>query len=218
VLVSADESPPVPPLADWLSLFDALLGAPDARALAAVAETRAAEMLGAAICRVLAREERGLRLVDGSGRSAGFYVPIEATFPACQVARTGEPLFISTREEMSRLCPHVALVPEAVEGWAVVPAPGLDGVPAIFTAGFSAQRIFGAEERERIQSVARQFGAAFERLALRREAGERSRLAFGAAAPPIADTAPSEAPCPPVAEADRPQAPGGRPPLRGAPP
>ncbi len=181
-----------------LAVTGALVAAATPEEVARVVVERAAAALGASRGAVAFRGDGPdgpgtmLELVASFGYSVGATaayqrVPLAAAFPLSDVARTGEPILLSTVEERRASYPH--LVRLSAEngggGMAAVPllAPGLGGVPQVVGAlglNFDDARAFAPEDRVFMVALAHQCGQAVERARL--YAAERATRAEAEAA------------------------------------
>jgi signal transduction histidine kinase len=105
-------------------------------------------------------------------------VPLTAPLPGCDVARTGEPIFLADRDEMLRRYPHLADVARRSgrQAHAILPLRVQDTVYGIITFGFAGPRAFTAADRAALTTVARQCALVVERDRLRARASAAQEL------------------------------------------
>ncbi len=111
-------------------------------------------------------------------------VPLAASTPMSDVARTGKPMIFETRQEMLARYPDVSPEPLRHGSWVIVPITvGGAGIGSA-TFSFESQRTFSEDDRELLTAMSNQASLAFERSRLH-EAHQRSeeqlRLALSAA-------------------------------------
>jgi signal transduction histidine kinase len=158
-----------------LALADALAAATTVDEVAAASVRHAPLVLGATgiIVARLQDDDTHLAIVDVSDlpdrlRAEWNVVPIDAVAPLADVARTGEPLFLPSREAWSAYYPD--LLPTLVETGhhanAIAPLIGHGRVIGVLGAAFDCQRAFESAERALMLTVASQCGQAFERARL----------------------------------------------------
>jgi GAF domain-containing protein len=113
-----------------------------------------------------------LELVHGLGLSDSFVqrfrtISSDAALPSAEAYRTGEPVWLGSREAIASRCPELAAFVEA-EGdhaWAALPLV-VDRSRGAIGLRFDAPRTFDAEERAFVVAVARQCAQALERARL----------------------------------------------------
>ena len=110
--------------------------------------------------------------------------PMSSDVPLADVARTGEPLFLASRDEWFARYPAMQEVVEAVghHATAVAPLVVYGRVLGTIGAAFAAPRTFTEADRAMVMTIAQQCGQALERARLfaaeraaRREAEEANR-------------------------------------------
>ncbi len=143
------------------------------------------DVVSAAVSAVFALEREGgrLRLLATRGAdpevALGFAdLPLEAPFPACRAAASGEPVWLETLEEVHAAFPAVTALPDPSRRAAVVALPTRVGgeVVGSFVFTFHTARRFDDAERSFFLSVAEQCGVALDRARLlERERQARAR-------------------------------------------
>ena len=142
----------------------------------------AAAALGGAVRRATGASDVVVRAVEPSGHlrrvygegahwgAAGREVlhPRDGDHPAAVVARSGEPLWLGTEEEiLARFPDHAGLLEASgYRAGAAVPVRVGERTVAVFVALYPTVREFPAEEREFLLNLAAQSALAFERAAL----------------------------------------------------
>jgi PAS domain S-box-containing protein len=105
--------------------------------------------------------------------------PRDGDAPMSRVIRTGEPLFISSREERNELFPHLAESGGESHALAVVPLAIENRVIGAMALSFGQDMEFGLERREMKVTLARQAAQALDRARLyEAEQSLRRRMSF----------------------------------------
>ena len=105
--------------------------------------------------------------------------PLEEDVPMSRVVRTGEPLFIASREERNELFPHLAENGGEGHALAVLPLAIENRVIGAMALSFGEDMQFGLERREMKVTLARQAAQALERARLyEAEQALRRRMSF----------------------------------------
>jgi serine phosphatase RsbU (regulator of sigma subunit) len=174
-----------------LGLADDLAEAHSAAEVCDTVCRHAVEGLGAAACIVVTLEavER-LRVEASTGYPEEMVwptIPIDATIPVAQAARTGSPVWVSSAEELTARYPLVAEEMERLSFEAAAAVPVALGERMLGALGlhFGQRRIFEPEDRELVVAIAQQAAVSLERARLfeaergaRREA-ERATARLG---------------------------------------
>jgi PAS domain S-box-containing protein len=105
--------------------------------------------------------------------------PRDGDVPMSRVIRTGEPLFIASREERNELFPHLAENGGETHALAVVPLAIENRVIGAMALSFGQDMEFGLERREMKVTLARQAAQALDRARLyEAEQSLRRRMSF----------------------------------------
>jgi PAS domain S-box-containing protein len=105
--------------------------------------------------------------------------PVDADLPLAEAARTGRPLFFGSRRERDARYPQLSSRQEETYALAAVPLVGKDRTIGAFALSFGEDRVFSAEERSMLETIAHQSAQALERAQLReRELEARRELAL----------------------------------------
>jgi PAS domain S-box-containing protein len=105
--------------------------------------------------------------------------PRDEDVPMSRVIRTGEPLFIASREQRNELFPHLAENGGETHALAVVPLAIENRVIGAMALSFGQDMQFGPERREMKVTLARQAAQALERARLyEAEQSLRRRMSF----------------------------------------
>jgi K+-sensing histidine kinase KdpD len=106
-------------------------------------------------------------------------MPIEADLPHTEVARSGRPLFLSSRADRDKRYPPLAERHEESHALAALPLNGRSGTLGTIVLSFAENRAFASEERELLETIGRQCAQALERAQLlEKEAEARRELAL----------------------------------------
>ncbi|MGB2874145.1 MAG: ATP-binding protein [Gaiellaceae bacterium] len=109
--------------------------------------------------------------------------PVSADVPMSHVARTGEPLFISSRDERNELFPQLVGRGEDGHALAVLPLTIENRLLGVIGLSFGEDMVFSKERRQMKVTLARQAAQALERARLyEAERAARERLSFVAKA------------------------------------
>ena len=144
---------------------------------------RAAEARAGAIG-VLSPEGTTIELLALRGYRPGLleqwkHFPVEQDVPMSRVIRTGEPLFIASREERNALFPHLAGGGRESRALAVLPLAIENRVIGAMALSFGQDMHFAPERREMKVTLARQAAQALERARLyEAEQSLRRRMSF----------------------------------------
>jgi hypothetical protein len=148
------------------------------------------DLVGASVIAVLLLDQSRTRLC--MARSTGLppdveesfrEIPLDGEFIAARAARTNEPIWLRSYEEVLAQSPLLRAAPARVaEGWASVPLEGSGGVIGVVTIAFRERQPFPEALCNFIVSIARQSAQAIERARLfdrerreRREAEQTSQ-------------------------------------------
>jgi signal transduction histidine kinase len=105
--------------------------------------------------------------------------PLESDVPMSRVVKTGEPLFISSRDERNELFPNLADESRAGHALVVLPLVVKGRVIGAMALSFAEDVVFGEERREMKITLARQAAQALERSRLyEAERALRERMSF----------------------------------------
>jgi anti-anti-sigma factor len=143
---------------------------------------RLGEVLGASAASVYAVEpERGLRLVHATGYSPSLLsryqlMRFDENVPIAHVARTGQAVWISDRDEWARRWPHLLAAAEASGRHAAAALPLHSGGRTMGAIGlsFGTPRVFPPDERAFVLALVALAAPTFERAAA---ADERRQIA-----------------------------------------
>ena len=144
---------------------------------------RAAEARAGAIA-VLSEDGEKIELLALRGYPAPLLdhwkrFPLEEDVPMSRVVRTGEPLFIASRQERNELFPHIAGDGGESHALAVLPLAIENRVIGAMALSFGEDMQFGLERREMKVTLARQAAQALERARLyEAEQALRRRMSF----------------------------------------
>jgi PAS domain S-box-containing protein len=144
---------------------------------------RAAEARAGAIG-VLSEDGTTIELLAQSGYEESLLeewarFPVSAGLPMSHVVRTGEPLFLASKEERNELFPDLRGRGEEGHAVAVLPLVLEGEVLGVIGLSFSEDMTFSAERRQMKITLARQAALALERARLyEAERAARERLAF----------------------------------------
>ncbi|MDI5973747.1 SpoIIE family protein phosphatase [Streptomyces sp. SL13] len=99
------------------------------------------------------------------GSETEFRMPLETDYPAAQAVRTGEPVYISSRQEYRDRFPATWPLASRLSrrSWAYVPLITGGSVSAVWLAVFSAPQVFDERVRGLFDSLARGMAGALER-------------------------------------------------------
>jgi signal transduction histidine kinase len=170
----------------------ALAKAPTARAIADAVIMQGLSAFDAdeAVLTVLKPDKKTLEIIRSIGLREGVeeeyhFFAVDAPLPISEAVRTGEPVFLSNRQEMIEHYPQLEEA-EHVEAlaWAAMPLVVEDSVVGGIALGFKKDHEFSPEDREFAMALARQSAQALERArlhdaetALRAEAEDARRRA-----------------------------------------
>jgi K+-sensing histidine kinase KdpD len=93
-------------------------------------------------------------------------VPLDAELPHTEVAQSGRPIFLGSRAERDARYPILADRPEESSALAALPLDGRNGTLGVLILGYGEDREFGLEERELLETIARQCARALEQAQL----------------------------------------------------
>jgi serine phosphatase RsbU (regulator of sigma subunit) len=117
-------------------------------------------------------------------RAAAFTgIPLSSDLPGAAVVRTGEPVFIATRDERDRRFPALADVGPQV-GIAVLPLTSRDRVVGVLACSFDEEHAFGEGERNFLAAITELASQALERSRLHARDIEVSRALQASLLPP----------------------------------
>jgi serine phosphatase RsbU (regulator of sigma subunit) len=106
-------------------------------------------------------DERVLTLLRNESRNAAL--------PAAVALRTGEPVWVETREERDHRFPEMAEVEHSMEAVCAVPLAVGDRVLGALRFSFRRPRVFGEEERDFVLTLADQTAQALDRAQLQHD-------------------------------------------------
>ncbi|MFC7217430.1 SpoIIE family protein phosphatase [Streptomyces polyrhachis] len=147
----------------------ALAEAPSTDAVLRTAAALALPGLTPAGQAVLVQEDDHLRIISRHGswaqRTDFPPLPLATVAPSCEVARTGKPVYLVSREEFRRRFPAVWDPAEraGMNSWAYLPLTTRDGVRDVWVLAFREETAFAPEERTVLATVARMLSQALDR-------------------------------------------------------
>lgn len=153
----------------------ALSQAPTPELVADVVMTEGTSALGAdaGILAIVTPEGDALEIVRAAGYppeliAAYQRLPIDISFPLVEVVRTGEPIFVSSREEGLARFPQLEQLQRqtALHAWANIPLVIDQQVIGALDISFLAPRTFSADDRAFLQTLGQQCAQALERARL----------------------------------------------------
>src|SRR4051812_14541299 len=103
-------------------------------------------------------------------------IPLTAEMPATIVAKSGEGIFIRSREEMAAQYPEMLAVQERAEdhAWVIVPIVGTYGVRGTVGFSFPEPQIFDEADKEALHHLGYQLGYALDRAQQLEQAHEEA--------------------------------------------
>jgi len=153
-------------------LASELAEASTVRAVVESALRLALPALGTSFGRVLLLEEAKLVLSASAGYTpdevASFPgIPLDLDDPAALAQRTGEPVFVESRDELMRRFPVMAAAPhDRRASWAALPLAGREVTRGVLWLGFAAPQRFDDAARARMMRLAWSLGLALDRSLL----------------------------------------------------
>lgn len=106
-------------------------------------------------------------------------VPLDASMPHADAVRTGRPLYLGSRAERDARYPSLSGRPEETFAIAALPLNGHNGTLGALMLSYGENRVFGLDECELLETIARQCAQSLEQAhLLETEAEARRELAL----------------------------------------